>query len=817
MALTNLQGPALLRPEPELWSLAGEELADCGGVLDLALPKARAEVLACGFASTAHQRDKTACEVSLALGGLRKTLRVSGDRQWTPEHGCTPPLAFERMRLGWDLAYGGEGCADNPLGRGMPGAGEAPAGPQALPNIEYPQWPTRPGEEGRAAGFGPLQADWPCRLRLLGDGHAEMGGQGFAEDCDAGFFNMAPPDQRFDQDHLPPGAAFEIRNMHPSQACQQGRLPDWRARCLVLRQQDGEERCELLDLRPTTLWLFPHREQMVLVYHAAVPIAEDDAHDVLALMPALESAGQPRGLEHYQQVWRQRSDKERGALHAFRDADLLPAEALGAWFDTEVPAFEHPQFKRREAQRQQLQAQRQARVGERADMPADLPPSSLPPPRLDELPAFYDQVHAQAMALKSDALARAEAARQQPSAQHIQQAPEKGPEGIRRMRRLLEENAAAQPQQWSGERLAHSQDLLHRLYLRAALAQEAAERLPQEQARELREQVEERLRTTRDLSGLDLTGADLSGLDLRGACLRQALLEGADLSRCVLDAGDCREAMLARADLTGASLRGAQLEGASLAQAFGEGADFHEACLDGALFGEVRFQRCDFSAARLHSTELERVILIDCLFDGASLDNLAISEALLQGCRFQQAQLHKLTWRDCRLVDLDFSQASLAHCAWIGSPALRPDFSGASLRKCAFPQASLERAVFAGTLLEQCSFRGGQLAGAYFRHARLRLTDFSEACLRGADFDDCDASGCLFIRSDLGEASLLAADLIEALLGKARLPGADFSRANLFRADLSQVRLDGRTRFDGAYWARTRGVPPEVTRQEARA
>lgn len=42
----------------ELWQLAADELQTSGGVVDMAIPKVRAEFLATGFAYTHHQQEK---------------------------------------------------------------------------------------------------------------------------------------------------------------------------------------------------------------------------------------------------------------------------------------------------------------------------------------------------------------------------------------------------------------------------------------------------------------------------------------------------------------------------------------------------------------------------------------------------------------------------------------------------------------------------------------------------------------------------------------------------------------------------------------
>src|SRR3546814_14519246 len=60
LALASLSEPALLQPEADLWTLAGEALGD-DGVLDLGVPKPCAEFLVSGSAYTVHQPERPAC------------------------------------------------------------------------------------------------------------------------------------------------------------------------------------------------------------------------------------------------------------------------------------------------------------------------------------------------------------------------------------------------------------------------------------------------------------------------------------------------------------------------------------------------------------------------------------------------------------------------------------------------------------------------------------------------------------------------------------------------------------------------------------
>ncbi len=58
LALADMGPNPQLRPEMELWQLAADELQTSGGVVDMAIPKVRAEFLATGFAIPIISRKK---------------------------------------------------------------------------------------------------------------------------------------------------------------------------------------------------------------------------------------------------------------------------------------------------------------------------------------------------------------------------------------------------------------------------------------------------------------------------------------------------------------------------------------------------------------------------------------------------------------------------------------------------------------------------------------------------------------------------------------------------------------------------------------
>jgi DMSO/TMAO reductase YedYZ molybdopterin-dependent catalytic subunit len=102
--------------------------------------------------------------------------------------------------------------------------------------------------------------------------------------------------------------------------------------------------------------------------------------------------------------------------------------------------------------------------------------------------------------------------------------------------------------------------------------------------REVRELLERRDFSGKDLLGVEAGGLDLRGLEARGALLRNAHFERAVLREARFDGANLSGAHLQGADLRGASFRGADLEGTDFRAADLRGADLSGASLFGASF-----------------------------------------------------------------------------------------------------------------------------------------------------------------------------------------------------------------------------------------
>ncbi|MDP9963932.1 uncharacterized protein YjbI with pentapeptide repeats [Variovorax paradoxus] len=828
IAMIGLGDDPQLLSEQELWEMVAEEIG-AGAVFDLGVPKGEPEFLVSGHAYTAHQTEKSACAVRIRVADLEKSLTVFGDRYWLGGK-STDAQPFDSMPVDWSRAYGGPGVAENPLGIGTVDEVVNGISTRRLPNVEDPRHRiTKRDQHAIAAGLGGIPPDWPQRMRLMGTRYGadwlQNGFPGFAEDMDWRYFNAAPADQRWHaRQEFPPGAAYEIMNMHPEIPAMRGRLPDWQARCFSSFRKDGADLQETA-LRLTTAWFFPHRERAALVWHGTLAIGEDDASDVKHMMPVLELRNEPRPLKHYQDVLLKRLDPENNPGHLLRDSDLAPKSILGAWKAAQIPdVLNRPMPRNLQAGRlRDYEARRLELIAEGLDPEQYIarPSQAEQLPELDELPEFLERMEqqiAQARRKAEDAdedkkrlddlgekMAReAGVESQNPTSTHVD--PD---EQIRQLDRFDELPPLADDA--TATALSDRKDLKERLstqiregYLYSAHLSGRAPPLTSFRAAKIRRRLEAQP-GERNFSGLNLIGADLSGMDLRGANFSGATLTDANLDGALLDDCDFSRAVLVRANMARASSIRGRFESANLA-----GALLDETVLSHAQFRDANCQRIHFRKCKLDGATLERVdfqqsVFTLCDMRGCEWQQMSLLRLTLEDIAFDEATLSQSVWLECRLLRVSFAGAKLTRCAFVSTDCSQAvNYAGATLEACAFAQdTSLVSVSFRGALLKQCSLRGCDLTGADLNDARLDTSDLSECILRTAQLDRAVGGESLFIRADFTGASMRRANLIDANLSKAILSLADLSGANLFRADVSQALVDATTTLEGAY---TRGA-----------
>ncbi|OYV74118.1 MAG: hypothetical protein B7Z74_02790, partial [Deltaproteobacteria bacterium 21-66-5] len=219
------------------------------------------------------------------------------------------------------------------------------------------------------------------------------------DDIDWRFFNLAPPDQQFPR-ALAGDEAYAFENLHPEQPLIEGRLPGIAPRAFLVR--NGSDAMAEVPLALTTVWFFPHRLRAVLVHHGRALLAEEDAGDVARILIGADPLGVPRPAADFEAVMALRMDKQRGPIHALRDAELVPAALIvpdptmeAGQAEAKRDNLQH-RYARRRMERE-YEARRQFIAGIGLDPDQVLPPlpPEEPPPSLDDLPARIEQIQAE--------------------------------------------------------------------------------------------------------------------------------------------------------------------------------------------------------------------------------------------------------------------------------------------------------------------------------------------------------------------------------------------------------------------------------------
>ncbi len=835
--------------EMEMWTFLARELGQ-DGAPDAGMPKSRGEFLATGYAFPPGVAPAATAAVRVQVGTLQKTLNVYGDRYWRTDRvlgrAPTEPAPFTRMPIGWETAFGGEGFDRNPRGKGYAPIETEEGVVFPLANVELPGHSTASPETAEPACFGPIDFTWPQRAAKAGTYDARWLAElfpGFARDMDWSIFNIAAEDQQQDAPFRGDEVVV-VDGMHPQRPRLEGRLPGLVARCYVNAASDEGEVFEEVQTRLTTVWLFPHAERYLLVYHGWREVRDEDGADVLQAVIAAERAGEPKGSEHYRAVLAQRLDPDEGAVHSLRESDLLPPnlpeepdaalEEMRGLVETEGLLRKHQRLR----QEQEVE-QRRAFIAS-LGLDPDLHGPSLPPepdlPAPEEAPAVAARLKAEgekrieeekerqkernewlrplllADGLDADAiLAEAEQAVRGPplftAAEEIAKLRALSAE-MRAMGTPVDELDEYADSPEYNRMFAEAEQNMREAYRQMAHDQDAAERFSGDDAARSRSAALATLQSQGNLARANLTGFDLSGLDLRGVDLSGAWLENANLARADLEGADLSEAVLARADLTDANLTGAKLgkanlglsrmlrtraDGATLSEAILNRAQVEEASLRGALLDGA-----DWTEAEVRASDLTQATLTGAIF----------MKNDLTGFRLVGADLGQCTFIEVDVNGVDFSGANLEGSTFLNSNGAGATFDGARMTECRFVE---------GCSFEGASFRKAVLTRVNLRSTKLSGADLSEASLDGADLSECDLSGAsllrarardaLLIKADLSGARLASADLMNALLQNADLSGTDLRGANLFQANLSRVVTDEGTNVQDANRKKARLLP----------
>lgn len=219
-------------------------------------------------------------------GGFERKLMVFGERRFerVMDVGTGPgkPLLFRQVPLIWELALGGEGSKENPVGRGRDR--------KLVPQIEDPERLVhRPQDAIAPVCFAPVSPNWAVRwTKTLGTGQTPSGVVNLASDFDWSAYQVAPKAQRI------PSArgdeSFTMSGMHPERPIITGQLPGMIARCFVVRQGKIDE----VESRLDTIAFDMDALRVDLVCRGMFEVLTERATDVEAVFVMLEKCAGAR-------------------------------------------------------------------------------------------------------------------------------------------------------------------------------------------------------------------------------------------------------------------------------------------------------------------------------------------------------------------------------------------------------------------------------------------------------------------------------------------------------------------------------------------
>jgi len=745
-------GVAALDEEAEQPPVTGDGFYDdepesgCRYQSDFVHFKPRADVLLAGTCHAPGGRAVASCRASFGIGDRVKSLAVFGDRVWTNSESAprpSDPAPFTAMPLDYRYAFGGEGFAQNPLGRGVAAAAGADGKSHwPLPNVTDPKEAVGlPGQVSQPAGFGPLGSMWPQRRANMGT-YDEAWKNGrwpwYPADFDWAHFNAAPAGQQV-EGYLRGDEALYFENLHPTHPEYRTYLPGQRVRCFLQEDYKDQALVREVPMKLDTLWVDMDAEQVVLIWRGLAKVQSEEIEELKHLMVVTEPLAQtPLSAEHYAQQLSERL------------AEAEAAQANDAAMEPETP---EPDL---EADLAAADADVKAEVTAALDeMQGKLKNSRVDFGRVKSIFAASDPA-----AALDDLLAEA---------------------GI----------DPAQAETLMNQGRQHALEQLKKHGLDPELARQIETGGEDEEEAATAEQTSARAQPGADFAGEDLSGADFSGRDLSGADFTDAILTGANFADANLSKADFTKATLDNANLRQAKLTGAKLDGADLTRADLSAANLSQASLAGAILEE----------ATLISANLAEASGPEASFLGADLTNANLAAAKLEKADLSKTTLNRTNLTGAILVRAEFLDAAGTEVTMTGA-----DVTELRAGRCQFPggafqnlrgeasqwfESNLSGSDFTASSLVRADFREADLQHSNFHAVDLKSANLTKARLRGARFTSVNLFQVRLDKADLSDADLRGSNCYEADFLDATTAGANFNQANLKNTKLAQLHTQG--------------------------
>lgn len=609
--------------------------------------------------------------VDFKIGDHLKSVAVFGNRHWTGRNSISEPEPFEAIPLRYEYALGGEGYAQNPVGKG---AANQQAQGYPLPNIEYPdQLMQSPQARPPVAGLGAINRGWVARHHKIGSYSANYVKERwpwFPEDFDWSYFNSAPHDQQI-KPFLSGSEPIFITSMHPDHEVFETKLPGLRARVFTSTSDTPDmEYFSEVKANLDTVWVDMDNLALRMVWRGWLKVSNDEypelKHCFVYAEPTTIDTPIHVVFERFHACWQELQD------------DVEPEEeAVAAKPDNE-------------AQRQQLE---QEIAEARQAMRAQLIGMGLDPADIDA-----------AMTAADAEEAKRDAEKPQPKVWNR----DLFMLALQKRRDFSEEDLTAVD--FSGLTLTgvdfSEADLTGCDFSHSHL-----------QGCQFNQSIMAQAKFTK----ARLIDCQLLAADLFAADFNQAQLQQVDMSGCFADEAQFQELnaqqwVLAEASVSNADLRGMQAPGADLAAT-----DFSYSNLSGAVLmqcqmAEASIEGCTATQINLMLSDLTELKASEGLnAEGANLCQVVApgsiwEEANLDSCNLTYSQMQGATLNKVSLRQADISAGDFKGGKFAGA-----DLTGTKAVMINLFEGTLEKAKLINTDL-----RGSNLYGVEFLDADIQ-------------------------------------------------------------------------------------------------
>ena len=655
---------------------------------DAAFLKPRADVLLTGTAHAPGGRAVPMLRATLQVGSMSKTIAVLGRRRLGGRPGVAlrmpDPEPFVQMPLRYENAFGGEGDARNPVGKGRDG--------QELPNLEFPgRLVTDLNGKTEPACFGPLRAEWLPRSGMVGTYKGdwfEKRWPCYPLDFDWGWFNSAPRDQQV-EGYLRGDEALLLENLHPETPRYESRLPGLRMRVfLEIRNPDETTQFVEVPANLDTLSIDMDRECLGLVWRAVADIRSDEGEEIVNLVIDSEPmSSAPASVEEAERRFRKHLEKEEADEEEFEVFELGGGD-VDAGLEEEMARAEEemrkvieeadrdPDEVLAEGRRLAEEALREAVVKFGLDVAIDDP----------LMREDVEQRLAAGESLAGRNLVGVDLSGMNFSGVDLSEANLIGArlegavfDGADLQGASLNEVQAA-GSRWTKAKFDEA-DLTAAVFTDAefndvSLAGVMAEQASFDRARFNGCAAREAIFAESSFAGCRFEGCDLSVADFSEAVLEQAVIKDSKLNE---------------ASLTGVRAEGLEVNRCTLAKLRASEA----ACFRGAAFtwcqgAEANWEDSDLTGARLAFSDLEDAFLEKCILAGADLEAADLKNAFMK-----KADLRGAVLRDANLFMAGMQGANLEGADLRGANVFGVDFLDAELKQCKLEGANVRRTILA--------------------------------------------------------------------------------------------------------------------------